>query len=392
MAAATAQQTHAYLSEEQRDLQHAIRQYLATHVEPLIDEHEKDGTFPFEVLEGLADFGYLGGRLPEELGGQGIDFKTWAMMFEELGYCWGSLRTMVNITNGPLGKIAQLGSAEIRDEYLPPLLAGRGRAFTGITEPDVGSDVSAIKTRADLVGDEWVLSGEKMWITGGAFAHFGVVIARTYSPDCDGALSAFLVDLRKHEGIDVQKVDTLVLRSTGTSAISFTNTRIPRANLLGKEGSALSATLTSLSEARLNVAMGAVGAAQKAYDLSVDYARSRQQFGRPIGSFQLIQKHLVDMRVDVDAARALGYAAADALDAGIDSRMQTSIAKLFATESSHRVANLAMQVHGGMGYATGFPIERIFRDTRGGTIPEGTSEIQTLIIGRQITGIDGFGR
>lgn len=385
-------EVHAHLTEEQLSLRNSIRRYLVAEVEPLIQEHEAKGTFPFHVLEGLAQFGYLGGRLPEDIGGHGIDFRTWAMMLEELGYCWGSLRTIVNITNGPISRLAKFGSPEIKEKYLNSLFKGEARPFTGITEPNVGSDVSSIETQAVLDGDEWVIDGSKMWITGAVYADFGIVIARTYSPNSDGALSAFLVDVHEHDGINVQKIDTMVLRSSGTSEVSFTNTRIPRGNLLGEEGTALAATLKELSEARLNIAAGAVGAAQRAYDLSLDYAKSRYQFGKPIGSFQLVQKHLVDMRIEIDASRALIFTAADALAAGKDSRVPTSIAKLYATESSHRVANTAMALHGALGYSTEYPIERIFRDTRGGTIPEGTSEIQTLIIGRQITGLDAIGR
>ena len=189
---------------------------------------------------------------------------------------------------------------------------------------------------------------------------------------------------------EVRRVDTMVLRSTGTAELNFDNVRIPRANLLGTEGSALKRMLKGLDAARVNIAMGAVGAAQAALDLSIDYARTRTQFGRPIGSFQLVQKHIVDMTVRVEAARALGYRAAAALDANQDARTACSIAKLYATEAAHEVADMALQVHGGLGYATDYPIERIFRDTRGGTIPEGTTEVQTLIVGREILGMSAI--
>jgi alkylation response protein AidB-like acyl-CoA dehydrogenase len=180
------------------------------------------------------------------------------------------------------------------------------------------------------------------------------------------------------------------LRSTGTAELGFNDAIVPRENLLGAEGNALAKMLIGLDSARLNIAMGAVGAAQAALDLSIDYAKTRRQFGRPIGSFQLIQKHIVDMKVRVEAARALGYRAAMALEHDKDARMACSIAKLYATEAAHEVADAALQVHGGLGYSTDYPIERIFRDTRGGTIPEGTTDIQTLIVGRELLGMSAI--
>jgi alkylation response protein AidB-like acyl-CoA dehydrogenase len=183
----------------------------------------------------------------------------------------------------------------------------------------------------------------------------------------------------------------MVLRSTGTAELGFDNVRVPRANLLGEEGDALKRMLVGLDGARVNIAMGAVGAAQSALDLSIEYARTRTQFGKPIGSFQLVQKLIVDMKVRVEAARALGLRAAAALDArDKDARMACSIAKLYATEAAHEVASMALQVHGGLGYASDYPMERIFRDTRGGTIPEGTTEVQTLIVGRELLGISAI--
>ncbi|MEU9454177.1 acyl-CoA dehydrogenase [Streptomyces sp. NPDC048277] len=377
------------LTTEQQDLRASIRRFLEQEVLPVVDEHEKSRTIPYSLLPGLARFGYFGGYLPEEEGGLGIDRVTWAMMIEQLGWAWTSLRVMVNISNGPVERLSRYGTEEQKRRYLEPLLAGRAKVFNGITEPDVGSDVSSVRTRAELDGDEWVITGSKMWITGGADGDFGTVVARTYSPDCDGGLSLFLVD-RRETPFESRKIDTMVLRCTGTAELTFDGLRIPRENLLGEQGDALRSTLTGLGVARVNVGMGAVGTAQRAFDLTLDYARKREQFGRPIGSFQLIQKHLVDMKMRIDASRALCYQAAAALDAGRPARLEGSIAKLYATEAAHEVANMALQVHGAIGYSEEYPIERIFRDTRGGTIPEGTTEVQTLIIGRELLGISAI--
>ena len=377
------------LDAEQLALRDSIRRFMKAEVVPLIREHEAARTFPFELLPKMAQFGYLGGTLPESLGGQGIHYPTWAMMMEELGYHWMSLRTMVNITNGSINRLAQHGTAEQKKRYLEPMLRGELKTCTGLTEPNTGSNIAGIQMRAELKGDAWLLNGRKLWITNGMDADIAIVVARTFSPSCEGKLSAFIVD-RREANYDVRKLDTMVLRCTGTAELGFNDIRIPKANLLGEEGKALAGTLKGLDAARLNIAMGAVGAAQAALDLSIDYVKQRQQFGRLIGSFQLVQKHIVDMTVRVEAARALGLRAAHALQAGKDVRQACSIAKLYATESAHEVASMALQVHGGLGYSEDYPIERIFRDTRGGMIPEGTTEIQTLIVGREILGINAI--
>lgn len=378
------------LNSDQEMLRDSIRRFMKTEVTPLISKHDVEKTFPFEILQGLSQFGYIGGRIPEELGGMNMDHMTWALLMEEAGYTWLSLRTMLNITNGSIQKIASEGTPDQIERFLKPLLSGQRKSCTAISEPGVGSNIAQIQTRADLVDDHYILNGRKLWITNGAFADFAIVVARTFSPDCQGQLSTFIVD-REVTPYGVRRVDTMVLRSTGTAELTFDSIKVPRANLLGDEGGALKRMLTSLDGARVNIAMGAVGAAQSALDLSIDYARTRTQFGKPIGSFQLIQKLIVDMTVKVEAARALSLRAAASLEKNSkDSRMACSIAKLYATEAAHEVASMALQVHGGMGYSTDYPIERIFRDTRGGTIPEGTSEVQTLIIGREILGISAL--
>ncbi|CAB3930345.1 acyl-CoA dehydrogenase family protein [Achromobacter insolitus] len=377
------------LTPEQEALRDSIRRFMQAEVVPIVAQHEKARTFPFDLMPKLAELGYLGGNLPEEEGGHGIDMPTWAMMMEELGYHWLSLRTIVNITNGSIKRLAAHGTPAQKEKYLKPLMAGRFKACTGLTEPNTGSNIAGIQTRAELVGDEWVINGRKLWITNGCDADFVMVVARSFSPTCEGKLSTFIVE-RALANYDVRKLDTMVLRCTGTAELGFTDVRIPKENLVGVEGAALSGTLKGLDAARLNIAMGAVGAAQAALDLSTDYARQREQFGRPIGSFQLVQKHIVDMTVRVEAARALGMRAAHALQAGKDVRQACSIAKLYATEAAHEVANMALQVHGGLGYSEEYPIERIFRDTRGGMIPEGTTEIQTLIAGREILGMNAI--
>ncbi|WP_321912197.1 acyl-CoA dehydrogenase [Paraburkholderia sp. J11-2] len=376
------------LDSSQQLLRDNIRRYLKQHVTPRIEQAERDKRFPHEVLTGLGDFGYLGGYLSEADGGLGIDYLTWAVMMEEAGYCWLSLRILLNGLNIVSGIINAYGTEDQKERFMRPLLRNERKTFVSISEPDVGSNVAEIKTRADKRGDRYVLNGSKLWITNGLFADFGIVVARTFSEHCDGKLSLFLVE-RSETTYEVSPVETMFARSTGTAAFTFDNAEIPAANLIGEEGEGLRQILIGLNFGRLNVAMGAVGAAQSALDLSIEYAKQRKQFRRAIGSFQLVQKHIVDMSAKTLAARALGYRAARAMQNGT-ARTECSIAKLYATEAAFDVANHALQVHGGMGYATEYPIERIFRDTRGGMIPEGTTEIQTLIIGREILGISAL--
>ena len=214
-------------------------------------------------------------------------------------------------------------------------------------------------------------------------------MARTFTEGCDGDLSLFLVDSEETD-FEASRVGTMFIKATATSQLAFHNARVPKENLLGPAGKGLKAILTGLNYGRLNVAAGAVGASQRALDLSTDYVKTRKQFGNVIGGYQLVQKLIVDMTIRTEAARALTDRAAQALDAGLPGRKECSIAKLYASEAAHEVASMALQAHGGLGYSTDYPVERLFRDTRGGLIPEGTSEIQTLIIGREVLGISAF--
>lgn len=374
---------------EQDTLRAAVRRFLRERVAPRIDECERNREFAWDLLPQLQQFGYLGGLLPESAGGFGLRYVDWAILMEEAGYTWLSLRVMMNSLNIIASLLHRHGTPAQQQRFLAPLLAGKLRHWMAITEPNHGSNVAGIETRAEDRGDHYLVNGEKLWITNGIHGDFGVLVARTFSATCDGEISLFLID-RQETPYQARRADVMFIRATGTSQLSFHDAVVPKANLLGKEGEGLKSILTGLNFGRLNVAMGAVGAAHAALDLSIAYAKQRQQFGRVIGSFQLVQKLIVDMMVRCEAARALGYRAAWSLDQGGTARTECSIAKLYAAEAAHEVANMALQVHGGSGYSEDLPIERIFRDTRGGLIPEGTTEIQTLIIGREVLGISAF--
>ena len=374
---------------EQNALREVARRFLREQVTPRIAECEARREFAWDLLPQLQSFGYLGGLLPEEAGGFAMKYVDWAILMEEAGYCWLSLRVMMNSLNILAQLLHRHGTPEQQQRYLQPLLAGRMKHWMAITEPNHGSNVAGIETRAEDRGDHYLVNGNKLWITNGVHGNFGVLVARTYSAGCDGGISLFIID-REQTEYEARRADVMFIRATGTSQLAFSNARVPKANLLGREGEGLKAILTGLNFGRLNVAMGAVGAARSALDMSIEYAKQRRQFGRPIGSFQLVQKLIVDMMVRCEAARALGYRAAWALDQGGTARTECSIAKLYAAEAAHEVASMALQVHGGSGYSEELPIERIFRDTRGGIIPEGTTEIQTLIIGREVLGLSAF--
>ncbi len=379
------------LTTEQTLIRDNARRFLQERVTPLIKDAEERGEFAWEILPELKDFGYIGGLLPEAAGGSGLGFIEWALLMEEAGYCWLGLRIVVNTININARLLDQFGNEDQKTRFLKPLLDCKKRLWVGITEPNHGSNVAGIETRAEDKGDHFIINGNKQWITNGIFGDFGILVAKTYSQTLglDGEISLFLID-KSETDYEAHRAPVMFAKSTATSVLSFNDAVVPKGNLLGKPGDGLRQILSGLNYGRLNVAMGAVGAAQSALDLSIQYAKDRKQFGRPIGSYQLVQKHIVDMRVKTDAARALSYRAAWLMEQGESARLECSIAKLFATEAAHDVANKALQVHGGLGYSAEYPIERIFRDTRGGIIPEGTSEIQTLIIGREILGMSAF--
>lgn len=378
------------LTDEQNILRETVSRFLAQEVDPIVADHERRGEFAWELLPKLKQFGYIGGLLPEQAGGFGMDYVSWAVLMELAGYHWLSMRVVLNTVNIAASLLHTHATPAQRERFLKPLLECKKRFFVGITEPNHGSNVAGMETRAVDKGDHYLINGTKLWITNGIWADFGILMAKVTPTDSHpGGITAFLVE-REQAQYSGRRVHTMILQSTATSELVFENVAVPKENVLGKVGEGLKLILTGLNYGRLNVSMGAVGAAQAALDLSIRYAKDRKQFGRPIGSFQLVQQHIVEMQCLTEAARWLGFRAAAALDRGKPARMECSIAKKVATESAFEVANHALQVHGGMGYSKDYPIERIFRDTRGGIIPEGTSEVQTLIIGREILGMSAF--
>lgn len=383
--------TRTTLSSEQLDLRAAVGAYLDAHVEPMIADCEREGRFPREVLPALADFGYLGGLLPEERGGHDLQYLDLAVLMEAAGYSWMSLRSTLSVVNMVALILDRGASDEQRKRYLDPLLRGEKLPWFGLTEPDHGSDVRTLTTTAVEDGHgAFRLNGTKLWITNGAIGDFGVLLATHLRPDGTTAgLTAFLVDPADCK-FEAHRVETMFLKATTTSELSFADTQLGPGSVLGEPGKGSRLFLAGLDVGRLNVALGAVGAAQRALDVSTRYAGERVQFGRRIGEFQLVQELIADMRVQTTAARALGYAAARSLEGGATDQTECAVAKLYATETSFAVVNKALQVHGALGLSTEYGLERFFRDARGGMIVEGTSQIQRLVIAREHLGISAF--
>ena len=378
------------LSEEQKILQGSIRRFMGNEVAPIVDEYERKKEMPRDLIKKLLPFGYIGALVPPEYGGFGLDYISLGILMEEVGRTWGALRIMAN---GPLNLIPYTicvnGSEEQKKRFVPPLLSGAKTAYLAITEPNVGSDASAVEMRAELKGDHYILNGRKMWVTNGSTGDLGIVFASTDRSKGPKGITAFIVD-KEETHYSARDIDKMFGQAMIASELVFEDAKVPKENMFGPEGEGLRIALTTLNDGRHNVAMGSVGIAQACINASVKYAKERMQFGKAIGSFQLVQKLIVEMVADTMASRLLGCQAAKCLDSGDRCNTFCSVAKLFACEAAFKTASSALQIHGGYGYAKEFPIERYFRDARGAMIPEGTSEIQTLIIGRDILGMSAI--
>ena len=378
------------LTEEQRILQDTVKKFMDKEVAPLVDECEKKKVIPRDLVKKLVSFGYVGALVQPEYGGLGLDYISLGILMEEAGRTWGALRILAN---GPLNLIPYTisvnGTEEQKKKFLPSLLSADKTGFLAITEPNVGSDASGIETKAGLKGNDYLLNGTKMWVTNGSTGDLGIVFASTDKRKGPKGITAFIID-KEETDFSVRDIDKMFGHAVVASEFVFEDARVPKENMFGPEGQGLKIALTTLNEGRHNVAMGSVGIAQACIDESVKYAKERNQFGKPIGSFQLVQKLIVEMIADTMASRLLGYQAANCLDKGDRCDRFCSVAKLFACEAAFKTASNALQVHGGYGYSKEFPIERYFRDARGAIIPEGTTEIQTLIIGRDVLGISAI--
>lgn len=381
------------LSEEQEAVRRLAEDFVAREVTPHATAWDRAEEVDRGIVKKLGAVGFLGLTIPEEYGGSGGDHLAYCLVTEELGRGDSSVRGIVSVSLGLVAKtIASWGSEEQKRQWLPRLASGEALGCFGLTEPGTGSDAGNLATRAvrdDATGD-YVINGTKMFITNGTWADVVLLFARTGDAPGHKGVSAFLVPT-DIPGLTRRPVHgKLGLRGQATAELVLEDVRVPAGAMLGPEGKGFTVAMSALAKGRMSVAAGCVGIAQAALDAAVRYAGEREQFGKPIASYQLVQELISDIAVDVDAARLLTWRVADLIDRGQDFATAASKAKLYASEAAVRAANNALQVFGGYGYIDEYPVGKLVRDARVMTLYEGTSQIQKLIIGRALTGISAF--
>lgn len=376
------------LTEEQRGIQQLARDFAREEIAPHSDAWDRDAVFDRPTIARLGELGFLGMLIPEELGGLGLDTCTYLVALEEIAAVDASIAVAMSVHNSlPTQMLLRWGTDEQKERYLRPLARGEWLGAFALSEPDAGSDAASMRTQAVRDGDCWVLNGTKAWVSSGSHAEVILAMARTDKPgDRRGArgISAFIVtpDL---PGFTVgKKEDKMGLRASPTVQLIFENLRVPAANLLGTEGRGFIYAMQSLDNGRLGIAAQAIGIARAALEVATAYAAERRQFGKPIKEFQAVQFKLADMATRITAARALLYAAASAKDRGEPITQFSSMSKLMASETAMWVTTQAIQILGGYGYVRDYPVERLFRDAKVTEIYEGTSEIQRIVIAREL--------
>ncbi|WP_254829879.1 acyl-CoA dehydrogenase family protein [Haloglomus salinum] len=375
------------LSDEQQQIREEVRRFGENEIRPVAQEYDRAETFPHEVVEKGAEMGLTGAQIPMEYGGAGYDALDVAIIIEELYAADPGVGGSVLGTAFGSEAIIGFGTEEQKEEYLPPLAAGDAIMGSAISEPDTGSDVSSVSTRAKKDGDEWVVNGNKMWITNGSVADFFVVLCRT-DPDAEGRYNGFsqIIVEADRDGFEADKITgKMGIRASDTAELIFDDVRVPEENLVGTRGAGFLQQMQFFDETRTQVAAQGVGIAKGAAERALDYAGEREQFGQPIGEFQAIQHKLADMHTRLEAARMLTYKSAWSVD-NLDEQLTTlaSMAKEYASRVAVDVANECVQIHGGAGYVDDFDAERFYRDAKITQIYEGTTEIQKNIIAREL--------
>jgi butyryl-CoA dehydrogenase len=379
------------LTDEQRLIQETARDFADNEIAPRARENDRAARFDRELASKLGEMGYLGAPVAEEYGGRGLDYVTYGLIVEEVGRADSSARTVVSVqTSLVCGSIERWGTEEQKREWLPRLCSGEALGCFALTEPDTGSDAASLRTKATKSDGGWTISGQKMWISLGNYAEVALVFAQTDPEQKHQGLACFLVPTSS-EGFSTQEIHgKLGLRASDTAEISLDGVEVADDAMLGEIGDGFKVAMSALDSGRYSVAAGCVGICEGCVQASVGYATERHQFGVPLARFQLVQELIADMIVKRDAARLLVRRAGMLKDAGKPNTVETSIAKLYATESAVECANAAIQVHGGSGYVDDHPVERYLRDARVTTLYEGTSQIHKLIIGRGATGINAM--
>ncbi|MEU7009502.1 acyl-CoA dehydrogenase family protein [Streptomyces sp. NPDC046332] len=379
------------LSEEQEAVRRLAEEFVAREVAPHVVAWDRSENVDRSIVKKLGAVGFLGLTIPEEYGGSGGDHLSYCLVTEELGRGDSSVRGIVSVSLGLVAKtIASWGTEEQKRAWLPRLASGDALGCFGLTEPGTGSDAGNLSTKAVRDGDTYVVNGSKMFITNGTWADVVLLFARTDDTPGHRGVSAFLVPTDT-PGLTRRTIHgKLGLRGQATAELVLEDVRVPAAAMLGPEGKGFSVAMSALAKGRMSVAAGCVGIAQAALDAAVRYAGEREQFGKPIAAYQLVQELISDIAVDVDAARLLTWRVADLVDRGQEFATAASKAKLYASEAAVRAANNALQVFGGYGYIDEYPVGKLLRDARVMTLYEGTSQIQKLIIGRALTGVSAF--
>jgi alkylation response protein AidB-like acyl-CoA dehydrogenase len=380
------------LSPEQQQIHKLANEFADREIAPGARERDRAERFPWDVLKKMAPIGFLGGPIPEEYGGMGVDFISHAIITEAIGRADSSVRTTLSVQISLVEiTILKFGTEEQKRTWLPRLCTGEVIGCFGLTEPAVGSDATRLQATARRDGNDWILNGRKMWISNGSVSKLALVFANADPSKGHKGITAFLVDREKSPYGSQALHGKLGLRSSDSSEVILDNVRVPDAMRLGEVGEGFKIAMAALDSGRYSVAAGAVGQAQAAIDASVAYATQRHAFGKPIAGHQLVQELIADMVVETEAARLLVYRAGHLKNKGVASTRETSIAKLYAGEMAQRACDNAIQIHGGYGFSDEFPVERFWRDARVNRLYEGTTQIQKLIIGRFATGIDAIG-
>jgi alkylation response protein AidB-like acyl-CoA dehydrogenase len=373
------------LTEDQTMVRDAVRAFVQEQIWPHAPAWDKAHTFPKDVHKGLAELGCYGICVPEELGGAGLSYQTLALVLEEIAAGDGGVSTTISVTNCPVNAILmKYGNTAQQDQWLRPLAVGNMLGAFCLTEPHVGSDASALRTTAVKDGDGYVLNGVKQFITSGKTADLAIVIAVTDKAAGKRGMSAFIVPTSAPGYVVARLEDKLGQHSSDTAQINFDNCCIPAANLIGAEGEGYKIALSALEGGRIGIAAQSIGMARSAFECALKYAKARESFGQPIFNHQAVGFKLADMATQIEAARSLTHHAAALRDAGQPCLKEAAMAKLFASEMAEKVCSDAIQIHGGYGYVSDFPVERIYRDVRVCQIYEGTSDVQKILIQRAL--------
>jgi len=378
------------LTEDQREVVSLVRQFTDQQIIPVASDLERDDIFPDQIVAGLKELGLFGFTIPEQYGGLGLDLTTYALCVIELSRGWMSVSGIINTHFIVADMIMRDGTEEQKQRFLPQMATGEMRCSFSMTEPEAGSDVQAIRTRAVRDGDDYVVNGQKMWVTNGLRAGMVMTLVKTdpTTTPAHRGMSCLMIEKEpgaaKDGGLTIPpQLQKLGYKGVETTELVFADHRVPGANLLGgEEGHGFQQMMSGIEVGRVNVAARGVGVAQRAFDIAIRYAQEREAFGRPIAKHQAIQFKLAEMGTKIEAARLLMLSAARKKDAGERSDVEAGMAKLFATEICNEVVEDALRIHGGYGYSKEYEIERLYRDAPLLLIGEGTSEIQKLIIAR----------